>query len=121
MITTINLVTICHQVVITILLTILCYILYAIYIILYYIIIFICNIYAIYYMPWFVYCITGSLNLLVLFTSFSQSPNPVPSVSHQFVLCIYESISVLFHFFYLHVKANTHIICLFLSDLFHYV
>ena len=44
-------------------------------------------------------CLSGGLYLLILFTHFVQPPTFLPSDKHTIVL-IYESVSVLFAFFY---------------------
>ena len=42
---------------------------------------------------WFTHSITGSLYPSLLFTHFAHSPDLLPSGNHQFVLCIYGSVS----------------------------
>ena len=45
--------------------------------------------------PWLVCFITGSRYFLISFTYRTQSSTPLPSGNHQFVLRIYDSVSVL--------------------------
>ena len=42
---------------------------------------------------WLIYFITGSLWLLIPFNYFAYSPTPFSFGNHQFVLCIYKSVS----------------------------
>ena len=51
--------------------------------------------YVVYYILWLIYFITGSLYLLIPFTYFAKLSLLLPG-NHLFVLCINESISVLF-------------------------
>ena len=49
---------------------------------------------------WFVYLITGDLYLFIHFTYFSPHPrSALPSVNHWFLLCICESVFILFCLF----------------------
>ena len=41
----------------------------------------------------------GRLYVLIPFTYFTLRPNPLPSGNHQFVLCVCDSVSVLFCLF----------------------
>ena len=45
-----------------------------------------------------IYFITGNVYLLMPFTDFTHPPTPLSSGNHQFVLCIYESVCVLYLF-----------------------
>ena len=54
--------------------------------------------------PWFIYYITGGLYLLIPFSNFTHWPQPLLSGNHLFVLCIYESVFVLFFRFYILVQ-----------------
>ena len=59
------------------------------------------------------YFITGSLSLLTSLTYFSHPTTPLPSGNHLFVLCIYDSVSVLclfFFFFFLKIPHISEII-----------
>ena len=59
--------------------------------------------------PWLVCFITGSRYFLISFTYRTQSSTPLPSGNHQFVLRIYDSVSVLsapfFFFFRFHMQV----------------
>lgn len=65
--------------------------------------------------PWHFFSI-GSLYFLILFTHFTHPPILTPSGNHQYVLYICELSFVLFFTF--HIKVRPHGICLTLSDLF---
>ena len=51
--------------------------------------------YAVLYIPMTTF-ITGNLNLLITFTFFTHSSNHPPHSDHQFVICVYEFVSILF-------------------------
>ena len=46
----------------------------------------------------FIYFVAGSLCVLIPFTYFTPVPTPLLSGNHQFVLCVYEAVSLLFCF-----------------------
>ena len=50
--------------------------------------------------PWLVCFITESLYFLISFTYCTQSSTPLPSGNHQFILGIYDSVSIFFSFFF---------------------
>ena len=50
---------------------------------------------AVHFILWLTYFVTGSLYLLISLTHFFHSPTSFLSGNHLFVLCIYDSVSVL--------------------------
>ena len=61
--------------------------------------------------PWLIHSITGRLYLPLLIIHFAQSPTPLPSGNHRFVLCIFRSDSAFGFFIHLWVFF---FVCLFL-------
>ena len=55
--------------------------------------------YTAYHIPWLIYFITGNLYFLFPFTYFACPSTSLPSGNHYFVLCIFESVPVLFCLF----------------------
>ena len=68
------------------------------------------------------YFLTQSFYLLIPFTYFTQSTTLLPLGKHQFVLCVYESIFILFYLFYSLDSTFKWdwTAFVFLSDLFHF-
>ena len=69
--------------------------------------------------------VTDNVCFLISSPYFTHPPGPLSSSNHQFVLCIYESVSILFVHLYCFLdstyKEKSYGICLSLSDLFYLV
>ena len=62
------------------------------------------------------YFIPSSLYLLILYPNIAPPPTPSPVVATTFVLCIYESVSVLLYLFICFIFQIPHI-----SNIIHYL